>query len=635
MLAIAWPRDSGNPTLANRLAASLCAGIGGEAAAREIEGLHFAYRPLNASKAAIRAWRPSILPSGQIAILHGHFDNLSEIALELALDPCDAAMMYGSAVERWGDDADRRIIGEYCSVMIDPQRGMLRLSRSPLRAPPLYYSDDDRQYVVASVPRAIFAAGVAPVLNEARIADALLRNFADDEASAFQGISQVPTGSVVELEAGRSRTLRRWYDVLALPFLEVTDDESVIEKAGELLDEGIRACLTGFKSPGSTLSGGLDSPQVAVRALAAIPPNARLPTFTFHPESGFDGRAPRWMVGDERPYVEALAAMHERLEPHFVDNAGREHDYRSQEMFHLIGDPTATYGTYVFHGLLSAASKAGCDVLLLADWGNLTFSDKGECGFVEYFLKGQWRQLWLALTRPPIHRGSLLRRFTSRCLSALLPNAQWRFLRRLLLRRDLLAEHAQPLAATYRSASGADERLKKAGEIADRYQPWNRRHSRRLLIGRGDPAPFHQGLEQMYGVALRDPTAYRPFVEFCLGLPTRMFMRDGETRWLAKQMAKGLMPEKQRSNRLNGWWDADWHIRIGRRRRDWLAELEQMQSAPRLGQMFDVPRLKNALEDWPDRTETDPAKAFAAQLAVPTAILTARFINYVEGRNDI
>ena len=95
------------------------------------------------------------------------------------------------------------------------------------------------------------------------------------------------------------------------------------------------------------------------------------------------------------------------------------------------------------------------------------------------------------------------------------------------------------------------------------------------------------------------------------------------------------MPEKQRSNRLNGWWDADWHVRIGRRRRDWLAELEQMQSTPRLGQTFDVPRLKNALEDWPDRTETDPAKAFAVQLAVPTAILTARFINYVEGRNDI
>ena len=87
---------------------------------------------------------------------------------------------------------------------------------------------------------------------------------------------------------------------------------------------------------------------------------------------------------------------------------------------------------------------------------------------------------------------------------------------------------------------------------------------------RGDSrtANAYQAFEQMYGVAQRDPMAYRPFVEFCLGLPTNMFMRDGEMRWLAKEMAKGIMPEEQRLNRLNGRWDADWHLRIGRRRRD-------------------------------------------------------------------
>lgn len=637
MLAIAWPRDISrgiHASLAARLAASLCAGIGGHAGSAQLAGLHLAFRPLGSSNAAGRAWRPSVLPSGQVVVFNGYFDNAAEIAEELATDTHDLGRLYGFAVERWNDEAERRIIGHYCAVVADPSSSRLRLSRSPLHAPPLYYFHDDHLTAAASVPRALFAAGVEQRLNETRIADILLRNFHDEEASPFEKISQVPTGSVVELEPDRRRILRKWYNLSDLPFIEVTSDAAVVARASGLLDEGVRACLAGFRRPGSTLSGGLDSPQVAVRALAALPRDKTLPTFTFHPEPGFDGRVPRGKMGDERPFVEAFAAMHPRLEPHFTANEGYEHDYRCTELFHLMGDPTGVPGTYVFHGLLADAAKAGCDLLLLAEWGNATFSDRGECGFVEYLLTGRWRQLWLALTRPPMHDGSILRRFVARSLAALLPNPIWSAMRRAILGRQLLSDMAQPLSPEYRRTSGADERFKRTGAIAGRYQPWNRRHSRTQLTANGDAAPFYQGLEQMYGVALRDPTAYRPFVEYCLGLPTRMFMRDGEMRWLAKEMAKGMMPEEQRVNALGGWWDADGQARIRRRRGEWLAELDRLEQDGRFIRMFDVPRLRAALANLPDETETDPQKFVTAQLAVPLALLTARFVNYAERRNQ-
>jgi len=203
-----------------------------------------------------------------------------------------------------------------------------------------------------------------------------------------------------------------------------------------------------------------------------------------------------------------------------------------------------------------------------------------------------------------------------------------------VLRKSRLFDLAQPLSAQYRRDSGANKRLKRSGIVADRYQPWNRPRSRKLLFGNGDPGPFYQGLEQMYGIALRDPTAYRPFVEFCLSLPTKMFLRDGEIRWLAKQMAKGIMPEEQRRNALDGWWDADGQLRIRRRRPEWLAELARIEDDERFGRMFDVPRLRAALESLPEQTETDAETLLTAQLAIPAALLTARFINYVEGRNS-
>jgi len=604
----------------------------------DVHGLHFAWRPLRSSVASSRAWRPAQLAGGRLAAFHGYFDNAASVADELAASPADLAQLYGLAVEQWGDDADRRIIGEYCAIIADPAGGCLRLSRSPLRAPPLHYFQDDELVAASSVPRALFAAGVAQELNQDRLADSALINFSDSEATYFKDIRKLPTGHIVELQRGRRRALRQYYDLFAIPDVRLKSDAEYIERAAELLDQGVGACMAGFHSPGATLSAGLDTPQVALRALAALPRDRRLPTFTFHPEPGYDDRVQEYFLGNERPMVEAFAAMHPRLDPHFTANEGYEHDYRWSDFFHLMGAaPSGLCNMYVFHGLLSEAAREGCDVLLLAEWGNYTFSDKGEWGYVEYFLTGRWRQLWLALSRIQNDDRSVFGRFLLRTILPLMPDWVWRTARRWAKPKHRpFLDMMQPLSPNYRVASGAERRLKRSGVSIERYQPRSRRHAQKMLFlnGDADSAEIYQAFEQMYGVALRDPTAYRPLVEFCFGLPVQMFMRDGRMRWLAKEMAKGIMPEEQRTNRLNGRWDADWHLRLGRRRADLLAEIDRLAGDERMAAMLDVPRLRAALEEWPDETDVDPQQYYVREFAVPRGLLTARFIYYVEGRNQ-
>jgi asparagine synthase (glutamine-hydrolysing) len=643
VLAFAWRWDHpplDQPSrLSDRLAASLCAGIGGYAGAAQIGEANFAYRPLRSSAALSRTWRPALLPNGRIAIFHGYFDNSTAIANELGVRAESPDQLYALAVERWGDEADRRIIGEYCALIVDRQASGVRLSRSPLRAPPLYYFDDEQLAAAASVPRALFAAGAEQRLNEGRVADSALLNFTDREESWFEGIRRVPRGCIVELQRGQPRRLRQYYDLLECPDVRMASDADYIARAGELLDEGVRACMAGFRKAGATLSGGLDTPQVVLRALAALPPDQHLPTFTFHPEAGYDGRVEKAMIGDERPFVEAFAAMHPRLEPHFTANEGYEHDYRWNDFFHLMGAaPSGLANMYVFHGLFSEAAKEGCDVLLLAEWGNYTFSDRGDWGFVEYLLKGKWRQLWRALGGIRHDDRSIGMRFLVRSLSAFLPLPLWRFAKRFgQLKGHRPVDLVQPLSPEYRRQSGADQRLKSSGLALDRYQPRNHRDALRLVFQNDDSesGEVYQAFEQMYGIAQRDPTAYRPFVEFCLGLPTEMFLRDGTSRWLAKEMAKGVMPDEQRGNLLNGRWDADWHLRIGRRRKDFLGEIDRLAGDERIARMLDLPRLRAALEDWPEQTETDPRRMYAAEMAVPRGLLTARFVRWAEGRNTL
>jgi asparagine synthase (glutamine-hydrolysing) len=364
-----------------------------------------------------------------------------------------------------GDEADRRIVGEYCAILVAPNDRLVRLSRSPLRAPPLYYASQAGLVVVASVPRAIFAAGIERQLNEVRVADSALINFTDREASWFKGVKRVPLASTVELKPGRERRLRTYYDLLSMPDIRMNSDDDYIRRAGELLDEAIARCIAGARKPGVTLSGGLDSPQVAARAMAQLPAGRKLPSFTFHPEPGWDGIVVDGMSGDERPFVEKFAEMHPGIEPHFTENRGYGHDYRWNEMFNAMGGATSGLcNVYVLHGLFAGAREQGCDLLLFSDWGNFTFSDKGEWAFVEYLLNGRWRELYLALAHHPNDDRSLLRKFVALSLVPLLPDSLWRAMMKLWHPTEKpLLDIMSPLRADYRKASGADAEEVGAG----------------------------------------------------------------------------------------------------------------------------------------------------------------------------
>ena len=51
--------------------------------------------------------------------------------------------------------------------------------------------------------------------------------------------------------------------------------------------------------------------------------------------------------------------------------------------------------------------------------------------------------------------------------------------------------------------------------------------------------------------------------------------------------------------------------------------------------MLDTERLIRALDDFPERTSNDPGVWQEIEMGVPFALIVARFINHVEGRNDL
>lgn len=620
------------------LAQSLAAGSGRLAGARAIGGCNVAALLPHADQRRSRAWQP-VTVGPLVVLFAGHIDNAREIAGALdgeypgdLPDPAKLARLYGQARLTWGDGADLRLIGEYAAILFDPAAQVLRLIRSPLRAPPLHVHARGGRIIAASVPRAIFACGVPQRINEAKFADNALFNPGDHRQGWFEGVDYVPLGTELRFDPAGMRA-RRYHDLYSLPKVRLGSDAEYLEAAHSLLAEATRAALRGRQRPAIMLSGGLDSPQVAAKALAEMPAGGSLHAFTFTVEPAWDGHVSVGQFGDERPNVEAFAALHPRLVTHFEDNAGSGFDAGLAEMFFATGSATINQSNFShFHALWRGARTAGCDVVLGADYGNFTFSAEGGWGFPEYLLRGRWRQLYRALCHAGADGRSLLRRFLALSVLPFFPAPLWHWQRQLRGQPDVFAI-ASPLRADYAKASGAWDRARRAGQPVRRW-PELGRWREFELFQRNDHCDVMHGFEQIYGIPQRDPTAYRPFVEFCLGLPTDLFLRDGQTRWLAREMARGIMPEAQRLETRHGRHGADWHLKLTRRRAELLAEVERLAESERLSAMIDFPRIRRALEDWPKSGAVPVEERLLREAAVPRAIMLARYVNHIEGRNQ-
>lgn len=634
---ILFARDWNGPSWADRSRALASLGLfaGGVPSSESSVGDLFAHLPAPRVRAQ-RGWRVARSRSGWPALLSGWIDNQAELAAELGLAGAsvDAATLYAEAVERWGARADARIIGSYCAVTCLPD-GRVRLARSPWGGKSLLYHDDGAALLVCSIARPLFAAGLEKRLRPGEIDALVSMRLPDDRAGLFEGIWQVPHGAVVTLSPGRAE-IDRWYDPQALGPVRLRRDADYVEAANALLRDAVGHALGAAQNPAMTLSGGLDSSMVCAEALAQLAPGKRLKSFTFHPLAEWDGAVPAHKFGDDRPLVEQFARMHPGLDPQFVDNRGIAFDDRAAQVFAACdaGYPARVLGS-LFHGIYDAAARAQCDWLLTAECGNLTFSNGAPWAAAEFFRSLRWSQLWQLLGAVPADPRPMWRRIAAQGLMPQLPARLRAAIRAAVHRGDQLADrYANPFlradsrlgelrreAAIQRNIMTVDRDESRAAYIAENYHA--------MSLG----GEVIHGYEQVFGIRLRDVTAYRPLIEFCLSVPTDQLVRDGESRWLARRMAQGRMPEAQRRNRLYGEHNADWHARLTPRLGELRREAERLADHPQLAEVIDIGALRAALDDWPATTPANPVLADRLRFHLPAVLYIGRFLDFETGRN--
>ena len=258
--------------------------------------------------------------------------------------------------------------------------------------------------------------------------------------------------------------------------------------------------------------------------------------------------------------------------------------------------PRNAMNLHWIHALRARARERGCDVLLTGSLGNATFSFEGKGALPALLRRGRLLALAREIRASPNRDAGLLRTILNEALLPLLPERASRTLHnwRRGVDRDALPDWCG-LNPDWARRMRVQERARSCG-----FDPLFRpvpstlaaRHAR--LAELAELGDLTQAIDTIGGIPRRDPTSYRPFFEFCLGIPDEQYLRNGETRWLARRLLKGKIPDVVLNERRRGLQAADWHLRLGREREELRAEIDRLSKDPGMEARFDLKRFRSA-----------------------------------------
>lgn len=473
-----------------------------------------------------------------VAVCNGEIYNYRELAAELISS--GVSLRSGSDAEviphlyrRYGLDFVRRLRGMFAIALWDVRQGRLVLLRDRVGKKPLVYANDGERLLFASEVRALLAAGWRPEPNLGALDHVMAFGHVPIDGGAFQGLQSLPPGHVGVWQGGELALRSYWS-------WEPQEDKLPTQGLGDrieaALDEAVRIRLVSERPFGSFLSGGIDS--TVVTALMTRHHSGPVKTFSVgfadpsFDESGFARRVADYLGTD---HTDAI------LEPDPIDMVTRIGDAYDQP----FADSSA-----IATLLLSELAASEVVVALSGDGGDETFG-----GYERYRATAALQRI-----NPALHTAGLLRdplasyadrtgrRRLGRLANELRPQAslgvRYRSVMELIpgeVRSELWTVEAAsqfgrgvPEAEFDRVWDSTDglgdlDRM-RATDVAT-YLPGD-------LLTKVDVASMAHSLE------VRSPFLDQEVMELARSLPASLLTRDGQTKWILRQLAYRLVPKE-------------------------------------------------------------------------------------------
>ena len=579
--------------------------------------------------------QPLLLANRMVMLFDGRVDNRSELSNFLGISVSEQASMSDSMIalrlfDRWGERGLERIVGVFAIIIMDFQDGQLVCARDHMGLRGLHYFHSGKRFAVATIPEALFALhGVPLTLNKDKVADTLVRRGVNSEATHYQDIYRVLSGSVIRVRNGGFSKGRFW-DPESISDVRLKSDQDYVEAFQERLDIAVKSNLRSIRAPCAGITGGLDSSSIAVIAADILAASGcRLNTFTAVPEVGF-AREESGLYFNETPYVRQIAEANPNIVPHFVPPNEDPILEQISEQIRIGG-----YGGCVLNGLwnmdlFAAARSAGHNVMLGGDMGNHTMSYNGRSYLTALLLKGRWVRLFSEIRASDRWRS----RIRHHVIGPVIPAFLFRRYKKWRRRGEPPWYDFSALHPVFADKSGVVDRTAREYLPFDAAQPRDGRQARIMdLHCFDDTADWLSKVRAGFQVDYRTPAFDRRLVEFCFGIPEDQYLRGGRERWLIRRAMTGRLPDVVLNNKKRGLQAADWYPRLARERSRIMEELKRLTANPEVASIIDLRRLIAILDNWPDRQPSYWSSERHHLQLLPEALGAAYFVENVTGAN--
>lgn len=535
-------------------------------------GIGLGHRRLSILDLSDSGRQPMVSGSGRyVIVFNGEVYNFAELRQQLASH--GAEFRGGSdtevllmAIDAWGVDAAlEAATGMFAFALWDRQERHLILARDRLGEKPLYYGWRDGAFWFASELKAIVAAAGTPPVDRDVLLNYLRYGYVPAPWSIYAGLYKLPPGCRLTLTDAKrpgdfaphaeatAQAPRRYWSVAEAVTRgrrdPLEDPAAAEQELDELLRRTVARQSVADVPVGAFLSGGIDSSTVVavMQALA----QRRVNTFTIgYAETAFDES------GFAAEIARHLGTDHQELVIGPGDTLAVVPDLAS-----IYDEPFADASQIPAY-LVSRLARRHVTVCLSGDGGDELFA-----GYNRYFATDR---LWRRLGRVPMP----LRRVGGGLLGALPPAVWDRFYHHLVGRwrepqarqrgvglkmQKLAALLGQPsLAAAYRGllsfwdtpgamACGGEEPADVLAEpvpaelvqFMDRAMFWDQ-------IGYlpGDNLAKVDRASMAVSLETRLPLLSHEVVAFSWRLPLALKYRDGQSKWLLRQVLYRYVPRR-------------------------------------------------------------------------------------------
>lgn len=460
------------------------------------------------------------------------------------------------AYEQWGLDCLKKFRGMFAIAIWDARKGKIILIRDRLGIKPLYYTFTENTLIFASEVKAILSVlEYKPNINEKALYDYLSFLCAPEEETLFDGIYKLRPASWMICDTKKNICTHQYYEIL--DHIRVgLEDASEQELRREIIKE-LRTAIKLRKEAdvpvGVFLSGGIDSSTNA--ALFSQNSNTKVKTFCI----GYSWDSQK-CAENENIYAKQMAEFcgAEYFEKYITNKEWLE---ILPEIIRLqdepIADPTCVSSYYVArlardHGIIVGQVGEGADELF--------------CGYPNWlrFIKMS------EILRKPIPKFSkkyiMNKMYKGKYANGIRPEAMRRNLNNQPIfwsgaeafyeyeKRQIISSELNRKIGAYTSFEAIEPTYKK-------FCNSSREKSDLSWMGYVDlchrlPELLLMRVDKMsMGVSLesRVPFLDHKFVELTMGIPQKMKIKGGITKYILKEAVRGIIPDEVINRKKSGF----------------------------------------------------------------------------------